>query len=362
MTAHSPDRQPFSRSFLLTLCFLSLFASGTQAAPKDTGAHSETRVVKANGRTYRCKVVTVDPRRLEARLIIASDGLGRTEAFDSMLRRSRAVVGVNGSFFDAYNPVGDKDPNMTLIRSGQVVHKGGAGTLVGFGPRGSVVMGRVDLPIRGTVAVAGRPLGAWYAYWINRTPQSADNITIFTPARGSRARVTDGICVVVNNNVVQRVAYGDAQIPPTGYVIHFRGGEVGQAQKFPIGAEVGYRVQYAGPNAAAWQSVNEAFGAGPRLITDGAITFAPLEEGFQDPKILTNYGLRNALGVLRDGRIILVSLGGVTVQQLASIMKALGAYQAMNLDGGASASLYCNGQTLVRPGRLLSNALVFVRP
>jgi exopolysaccharide biosynthesis protein len=47
---------------------------------------------------------------------------------------------------------------------------------------------------------------------------------------------------------------------------------------------------------------------------------------------------------------------------MADILRKLGAYQAMNLDGGASSGLYCNGQTLTAPGRLLSNALVFCRP
>jgi exopolysaccharide biosynthesis protein len=40
------------------------------------------------------------------------------------------------------------------------------------------------------------------------------------------------------------------------------------------------------------------------------------------------------------------------------MMKQAGAYQAMNLDGGASSGLYYNGKYLTTPGRQISNAIV----
>jgi len=50
-----------------------------------------------------------------------------------------------------------------------------------------------------------------------------------------------------------------------------------------------------------------------------------------------------------------------TVRQLADIMKALGAYDAMNLDGGASSGLWVQGKYLVQPGRSISNALLILK-
>jgi len=40
-------------------------------------------------------------------------------------------------------------------------------------------------------------------------------------------------------------------------------------------------------------------------------------------------------------------------------MKQLNAYNAMNLDGGASSGLWFKGSYIRKPGRLLSNALIF---
>ncbi len=45
----------------------------------------------------------------------------------------------------------------------------------------------------------------------------------------------------------------------------------------------------------------------------------------------------------------------------AYVMKALGAKDALNLDGGGSSALYLNGSYLVGPGRSLPNAIVLVK-
>lgn len=98
--------------------------------------------------------------------------------------------------------------------------------------------------------------------------------------------------------------------------------------------------------------------AGPRLVVDGKVSIDVKGEGFKDPKILTGGGARSALGITRDHKLILITTGGATIPQLAEIMKQAGAYQAMNLDGGASSGLYYNGKYLTTPGRKISNALV----
>lgn len=98
--------------------------------------------------------------------------------------------------------------------------------------------------------------------------------------------------------------------------------------------------------------------AGPRLLVDGKVSLNVKKEGFKDPKILTGGGARSALGITQDHKLILLTTGGATIPQLAEIMRQAGAYQAMNLDGGASSGLYYNGKYLTAPGRKISNALV----
>ncbi|KEO80626.1 phosphodiester glycosidase family protein [Paenibacillus polymyxa] len=105
-------------------------------------------------------------------------------------------------------------------------------------------------------------------------------------------------------------------------------------------------------------SVEGALQAGPRLVTNGQVSLNVKAEGFKDPKILTGGGARSALGMSRDHKLILLTTNGATIPQLAQMMKQAGAYQAMNLDGGASSGLYYNGSYLTTPGRQISNAII----
>ncbi len=105
-------------------------------------------------------------------------------------------------------------------------------------------------------------------------------------------------------------------------------------------------------------SIKSGLQAGPRLLVNGKVSLNVAAEGFKDAKILTGGGARSALGLTRDHKLILLTSGGATIPQLAEIMKQAGAYQAMNLDGGASSGLYYNGKYLTTPGRLISNAIV----
>ena len=105
-------------------------------------------------------------------------------------------------------------------------------------------------------------------------------------------------------------------------------------------------------------SMEGALQAGPRLLVNGKVSLNVVAEGFKDPKILTGGGARSALGLTRDHKLILMTTGGATIPQLAEMMKQAGAYQAMNLDGGASSGLYYNGKYITTPGRQISNAIV----
>ncbi|MNW10367.1 hypothetical protein D3C71_2075690 [compost metagenome] len=57
--------------------------------------------------------------------------------------------------------------------------------------------------------------------------------------------------------------------------------------------------------------------------------------------------------------MILATVQKATIKQWGEIMLQLGAYQAMNLDGGASSGMYGQGKLITTPGRQISNSLVF---
>jgi len=279
------------------------------------------------------------------------------EELADMAGRSGALAAINGTYFQAYG--GRPDPWNTLISNGKVIHSGSNGTTVGITANGRVKMAAVKIEIEGAINDSHRWPNNWYSYGFNHTPGGAA-VYIHTPERGEKIGFNADTSVVIAGGKVVRKTFGtNTMIPRDGFVISFMGQEAELASRFQVGNSVSYRVIFKNTGNEDWRDVVTAVGAGPRLLTNGRITVEPLGEGFTEAKITEASGMRSAIGVRRDGAILLVTVSGATVKQLAAIMQELGAYNAMNLDGGASSGLWFQGRYITQPGRLLSNALLF---
>lgn len=95
----------------------------------------------------------------------------------------------------------------------------------------------------------------------------------------------------------------------------------------------------------------------PLLVKDGS-------------NVVGDYGLddkqRNVKGnrgaVVQDGDLIyLCTVSGATVPDSAAVYQAIGADNAINIDGGGSTALWLNGSYIYGPGRALPTAILFVR-
>lgn len=108
-----------------------------------------------------------------------------------------------------------------------------------------------------------------------------------------------------------------------------------------------------------WNSHWFSITCGPRLLRQGQIWLKPSIEGFRDPHVLGSRA-RTAIGFTADGKKLILANFDVnlTLPKLAEVMKAMGCYEAMNLDGGASRALAANGKILVSAGRRLTNTIV----
>jgi Phosphodiester glycosidase len=100
--------------------------------------------------------------------------------------------------------------------------------------------------------------------------------------------------------------------------------------------------------------------AGPRLLKHGQIKINPKQEGFTDPAVMGS-AIRSAIGFPRSGKQLLMVTfhRPVSLQKSAQIMKYLGCYEAMNLDGGSSLALAKGNQILHPAGRKLTNVITF---
>jgi exopolysaccharide biosynthesis protein len=109
----------------------------------------------------------------------------------------------------------------------------------------------------------------------------------------------------------------------------------------------------------------DALGAGPQLLpsmTHRQEAFWDVVDGkvVRNPIGMTYPNARSAIGIAADGSILIAMAAqtpppskasgeswrsGVTLQELADFLKAQGAVQALNLDGGSSSALFYNGRT-----------------
>ena len=105
--------------------------------------------------------------------------------------------------------------------------------------------------------------------------------------------------------------------------------------------------------------------AGPYLIKDSKIY---IDTQTQRLQAISGKNPRSAIGYKNDGTLIIVTVDGreeasvgMTLRELAVLMKNLGCDYAMNFDGGSSSALYINGRITNRAvnkeGVAVSNAL-----
>ena len=116
-------------------------------------------------------------------------------------------------------------------------------------------------------------------------------------------------------------------------------------------------------------------GGWPRILRDGQNVAgdAPIVEG----TISRNAEMRHprtAVGFSRDSSMLFLltvdgrseSSGGMTLVELAAMMRTLGAWQAMNFDGGGSTTMVVDGELVNKPSdkegeRAVGNALLVVK-
>ena len=103
---------------------------------------------------------------------------------------------------------------------------------------------------------------------------------------------------------------------------------------------------------------------GPRLVRAGRPAITASAEGFdwpEDPGFFYRFGVRRnprtLAGVTRAGRLLLVTVDGrrpghsvgASFAESAAVMRALGATDAVNLDGGGSTGMTVGGTLVTVP-------------
>ena len=200
------------------------------------------------------------------------------------------------------------------------------------------------------------------------TCTDAGEVIRFEPVFGAATEPGAGVEVVLNADdvvVALRETRG-GPVPPDGAVLAGTGDGADwlRAHALP-GSRVRTRetVSAAEHGPLGLRRVGIVNG-GPRLVRDGEIDIPAFAEGFhypEDPGFLYRFGLRRnprtLAGVRPDGRLLLVTVDGrapghsvgASFTESAALLRALGARDGVNLDGGGSTAMTVGSTLLTRP-------------
>jgi uncharacterized protein YigE (DUF2233 family) len=114
---------------------------------------------------------------------------------------------------------------------------------------------------------------------------------------------------------------------------------------------------------AAWAGYETALAGGPFVLQRGNVVVAPRREGYRDPSVWSK-APRSAVGVVNNRQFFFISTTArLNLFDLAKVMDALGARDAIALDGGSSVGMAFRREVLIHPGRRIAYGLgVFVEP
>ncbi|HTD33786.1 MAG TPA: phosphodiester glycosidase family protein, partial [Candidatus Elarobacter sp.] len=294
-------------------------------------------------------VVAVDPSDPEVRLgsVLANERIvSKDETTSSMARRTGAVAGINGDYFDINAtgaPVGVLVRNGALLRTPSArpaltVTAGGGVRFATYRFSGTVAFGAVTVPVTA----------------VNEWPPQA-GISVLTPEFGLLPSGASGVAVV---------DVAPAGGPPGSRSYRVIGVTNGPPWPSPAaGSAAGLRLAYGpaaqgyGPLPGPGDLVSLAFdtdpplagvwaavGGGPLLLENGAPVDDPSSPNYADRarRIPASAAARlpdgTLLLVVADGRHPATSIG-VNRAELIALLRALGATDAMLFDGGGSATL-----------------------
>ena len=284
--------------------------------------------------------VNLDDEYTKVDAMFSKDGISKTDTITNMMDGTNAVGGINADYFEM------KGQNFAF---GPTVSNG---EIVGS-PKyndGS------DLP----AFVIDKDNNPFISYWtwemkmiapdgsnfpisaVNKPSSSEYSLAVYNDKWGGIARdkISSNIAdlVIDSNGIVTdiRVDKPAISVPKDSQVISGRG----YAKSFLINSfSIGSKADFKSTGNIDFDNVSAAVGGGSWLLKDGEKTKTNIN--------ITGNQPRTAVGISKDRRqLIMMTIDGrnsiftgVSQSVLASIMKNLGAVDAINLDGGGSTTM-----------------------
>lgn len=313
-----------------------------------------------HGKPTVVNILIIDPSATIVKPSFGSYFLNTLKRVKEIVSIESAIAGINASYFkqDNGSTLGMSIINNKII-SGPLFRR----VTFGITKDKTFKMGRVE--ITGNIKIEKNI--NLHLFNINLPVFSNTNrFTVFTDKFGSYTPKTSIYYshIVVKHHKISYIKNSKVPIPKNGFVI------VGPHKYVPKNISKNMHVDYTiNLHPQFWNEVEYAIGGGPYLVKDGKIYID--KQGFSK-YFLWGKEPRSAIGYTKNGKLILVTIDGrnekvsegATIPELARILWELGAYNAMNLDGGTSTQMVYKGRVVNNPtvkgGGKVNNALVIM--
>jgi len=366
-------------AILLLLVLMSgIFSADAAAAPvvrvKPIDLVQQSIKISTGSKTVN--VIKVNPKDPGIRFEVGlpNSRLNATEDFEKLAKAKGAIAAINANFFSSYATV--KDPIGHVMIDGKIVYGQSGITSLGITKNKNLVFGTPAIFTRmfadgkrtNDMHIGGLAYyNVWAAYEINTRNPAKNNTIMYTHERGDTIVINaPGYVATVRSKVLQSFAKLNppqtVSIPKDGYATFF-GSDVVSGWKGDNGLEKGRNIE---TEYYLFKSKDDSFkldemqwmiSGAPDLVVNGKISTAKLPSGFTDSRFTTTSTYRTAIGVKKDGLLLLVNVKNVKISELKEIMLKLGCINAINLDGGASSGMYYDGKVITKPGRKLATLL-----
>lgn len=314
----------------------------------------------------------------------AQGGTPGLSSLSEQVRRSPAAFGtpvaaVNGDFYQRDREHAG-DPRGLQIKEGELISAPNGGVAFWVDTGRQLHATNVNANFHVTW-----PDGTTNSFGLNQD-RKANALVLYTPALGASTRTSGGREFIlepageaasrplaINETLAARVLEvrdsGDSPIQTNRFVL-----SAGPALiKTLPHLSVGDSLQFTTATTPELRGALTAIGGGPVLVRGGQVQRIqpPSEKSYEFSSMMERHP-RSAIGwdsryfylVTVDGRQEKLSVG-MTLAELAQTFAQLGCTDAMNLDGGGSATLWCDGKIRNNPcdgqERPIANALVVTR-
>ena len=268
------------------------------------------------------------------------NGIPNRDKVSSLVEKHDAVAGINGDYFN-YAPL----PSSlgTLINDGTIIsspiEKDYALPTFFIDFLNNAKIDYLDRSMVATNLSSGKKV---VINAINKVTTNFEVLTLLDKNWGTKSIGnkfhSDLVEVVVEDDVVTDVRIGKeaVNIPQNGYVLAVRGEERKQGvDQFAVGDPIDLKLA----TSPSTDEIKFAIGGGSIILKDGELSLTNINSQGNAP--------RTGIGISKDGKeLILVTIDGrdksfkgVSQEMFGAILRDLGAYNGLNLDGGGSTTM-----------------------